>query len=236
MPHATDPPRLLVSHDRSLRLLVAVEFGRVADDQPPGHWRHVSDAFGFVLDEPGGRAVGFSVDAFHEFDLDEPEVAEIWDGPRFAAPVLGLSDASAGEIALAARRHFGDRSSIDRTLAARAMSCSGPEALARWTHCLEAGDQSAHYALGYTLLDLGRPAEAYAHLRHYATIAPHGAWNWNHLGRAAEAIGETEEARRAFLRAIELAPPDGHAQKVDAQERLARVEERAAASRRRAAP
>lgn len=236
MTHLADGPRLLVSHDRPLRLLVAVEFGRVADDQHPGHRRRVSDTFELLLAAPGGRAVGFSVSSFHEFDPDDPGLVEVWDGPRFAAPVLGLAGATAGEIALAARRHFGDRSSIDRTLAARAMSCSGPEALARWTHCLEAGDQSAHYALGYTLLDLGRPAEAYAHLRHYAAIAPHGAWNWNHLGRAAEAIGETEEARRAFLRAIELAPPDGHAQKVDAQERLARVEERAAASRRRAAP
>jgi tetratricopeptide (TPR) repeat protein len=236
VPLLPDPPRVVVSHDHALGFLNAVEYGRVADDQPPDHWRRVSDAFGFQLAAPGGRPVGFHITAFRDFDPDDPRVSEIWSGPRFAAPVLGLEDATAGEIALAARRHFGDRSSVDRALVARALSTSGTEALARWTHCLEAGDASAHYALGYTLLDLGRPAEAYAHLRHYAAIAPHGAWNWNYLGRAADAIGETEEARHAFRRAIELAPPDGHAQKVDAQERLARVEERGERPRRRATP
>lgn len=233
MSRPTDPPRLFVSHDRALRRLVAVEYGRVAEDQPHGRWHVLTDDFTFLFDEPGGRAVGFLADDPHDLDLDEPDLAPLWDGPRFHAPALGLPSASAGEVVLAARRHFGERSSVDRTLHALATGSSGREAVARWTHCLEAGDASAHHPLGRTLLELGHPVEAYAHLRHHAELAPAGAWNWNLLGRAAEAIGETVEARRAYLRAIELAPPDGHAGKVDAAERLAGLDRAADASDRR---
>jgi hypothetical protein len=163
--HPTAAPRLFVSHDRALHRLVAVEFGRVVEDQAPGLWRSTGDHDVAVLVEaPGGRAVGFVIDPFDTFDPDAPEVATIWGGPRFDAPALGLTAATVGEIAIAARRHFGGRNSVDRTLAALAASCSGAEALARWTHCLEAGAATAHHELGRTLLELDRPAEAYAHL------------------------------------------------------------------------
>ena len=62
----------------------------------------------------------------------------------------------------------------------------------------------AHFALGYTLYDLGRYHEAYRHLRYYAQIAPAHPWNWCWFGRAAAGIGELGEARSAYERAIEL--------------------------------
>ena len=59
-------------------------------------------------------------------------------------------------------------------------------------------------------LRAGRFHLAYRHLRHYAEIAPNGSWNWRWLGQAAEAIGETDEARRAYERAIEIEEAGGH--------------------------
>jgi hypothetical protein len=104
-------PRLYVSYDRDLDWLMAFEFGCVDDAQVPEHWRGVSEAFGYLDDSPGGRTVGFKVLDFSVFDAEDPAVAEIWDEPRFHAPMLGLLNASAGEVVLAARTHFGGRSS-----------------------------------------------------------------------------------------------------------------------------
>ncbi len=84
------------------------------------------------------------------------------------------------------------------------MALEGEEALVAWLACLEAGDSMAHFALGYTLYDLGRYVEAYRHLRYYTEIAPSHPWNWCWFGKAAEAVGEIAEARRAYQRAIAL--------------------------------
>jgi hypothetical protein len=43
----------------------------------------------------------------------------------------------------------------------------------------------AHFALRYTVYELGRHREAYRHLRHYTEIAPHCSWNWCWYGKAA---------------------------------------------------
>ena len=53
----------------------------------------------------------------------------------------------------------------------------------------------AHFALGYTLYELDRFREAYRHLRYYTELAPAHPWNRCWFGKAAEAMGETEEAR-----------------------------------------
>ena len=84
----------------------------------------------------------------------------------------------------------------------------------------------AHFALGYTLYELGRFRESYAHLRHYAELAPLGSWNWCWLGKAAAAIGETAEAERAYRRAIELT------KRGDRRDRRRRAARRAVAGRR----
>ncbi|MDO9406776.1 tetratricopeptide repeat protein [Patulibacter sp.] len=216
-------PRLYLSHDAQLHVLLGLEFGRVGDDQPRGCWAPVSETFAYLLDVPGGRAVGFGIDEFDAFDPDDPAVAEIWDGPRFDVPALALTDACAGEIAVAARHRFGDEDSLNRRLFSLATQHPGEEALALWRECLETGDGLAHFGLGYTLMDLDRPREAYAHLRHAAAIAPEGAWTWCWLGQAAESIGELGEAREAYLSASRLATGPSAGARDDAYRRLCRL-------------
>jgi tetratricopeptide (TPR) repeat protein len=212
------PPRLYLSHDSDLDCLIALEFGRVDDAQPPECWRRATDRFGFLADAPGGQVVGFKVIEFSRFDVD---TADIWAEPRFDVPVLGLTNASAGEVCLAARTHFDGADSVNRLLFAAAAQATGEEAVALWRRCLEAGDAMAHFALAYTLLELGRSAEADRHLRHYTEIAPHGSWHWCWFGYAAEAVGEPTEARRAYRRATEL--EEAGDQATDAAARLARM-------------
>ena len=80
----------------------------------------------------------------------------------------------------------------------------------------------AHFALGYTHLELGQNHDAYRHLRYYTEVAPAGSWNWCWFGKAAIAIGEKAEARKAFEHAIALAA-DGD-EETDAPELLAELE------------
>jgi tetratricopeptide (TPR) repeat protein len=217
----TDARRLYLNHIRELDWLIALEFGRVDDAQPPENWRGVSGRFGFLCDGPGGAEVGFKVLDVSRFDAEDPAVEEIWTGPRFDAPVLGLTGVPAGEIVLAARALFGNAGSVNREYFDAACDAQGEDALGLWLACLQAGDGMAHFGLGYTLYELGRHREAYRHLRHYTEIAPHGSWNWCWLGRAAEAVGERDEARRAYERAIQLEQAGD--QGTDADELLARL-------------
>jgi tetratricopeptide (TPR) repeat protein len=219
MGEVTARPRLYLNHDIDFDWLRAVEFGRVTEDQPDDRWIPLSTSFAYLAEEAGGRIIGFVIEDFPTFDEDGPEVAAIWEGPRFDAPVLGLDDATAGEIVLAARSHFAGHDSINRSIFGMATEVEGEEAVERWRHCLEAGDGMAHFALGYTLYELGQHAEAYRHLRHYTELAPMGAWNWCWYGRAAEAIGEVEEARAAYRRAVELEAL-GDGDETDAAQRL----------------
>ncbi len=188
--------------------LIALEFGRVDDGQPTENWRAVTDNIGILLDRPGGREVGFKIVNLSGFDEEARDLDEVWDGPRFHVPQLGLTDATIGETVLAARALFGTEPTINRVYFSAGVNAGGEDALADWLDCLEAGDCMAHFALGYTLYDLGRHHEAYRHLRYYAELAPGGAWNWCWYGKAAEAIGENGEAQTAYRRAIELEPDD----------------------------
>jgi tetratricopeptide (TPR) repeat protein len=215
-------PRLYINNAPELDWLIALEFGRVDDAQPPDNWRGVSHQLGFLDEPPDGRCLGFKVLEFSTFDPAADEVAEIWSGPLFDVPLLGLAGVSAGEIVLATRALLGDEPSINRVYFNEAAGADDPaEALALWISCLEAGDSMAHFGLGYTLYALERYQEAYRHLRHYTEIAPCGSWNWCWFGRAAEAVGELTEARRAYERAIELEA--NGSDETDAAERLAKL-------------
>lgn len=212
-----------LNHAPKLDWLIALEFGRVDDAQPPDNWRGVSDHFGYLHDSPDGPEVGFKVIDFSQFDAEAKEVEEIWGKPLFDVPVLGLSGAPAGEVVLAARAMLGADATLNRRFFSAAAAEENPaEALRLWVACLQAGDSMAHFGLGYTLYDLARYEEAYRHLRYYVELAPHGSWNWCWYGKAAEAIGELVEARAAFQRALEL-EREGD-QETEAEERLARLD------------
>lgn len=211
-------PRLFVSHDADYGWLICLEYGLVDDGQPVERWRIVTPWFGYCVD-PDGRTLGFKVPTIADVDLDAPEAAELWAGPRFDAPVLGLTDASAAEIVLAALTHFGGRNSLNRQLFDIAVAEHGEGAIPAWRACLESGDPMAHFGLGCALHDHGDTHGAYRHLRHYAHLAPAHPWNWCWYGQAAEALGERTEARDAYLKAIEL--DDEDEPETDAAERLA---------------
>lgn len=218
-------PTLYLNQSAELDWLIALPFGLVDDGQPPENWRGISKSFGFLHAGPGGPAVGFKVLELSQFDPEGPEVAKIWEEPHFDVPVLGLRDASAGEIVLAVRPLFGGGDSINRAFFGAAIRAeTKEEALAMWLACLQAGDSMAHFGLGYTLHALGRFPEAYRHLRHYTEIAPVGSWSWCWLGKAAAAIGEIDEARAAYERAIALT--EAGSEETDAAELLAELEPR----------
>jgi tetratricopeptide (TPR) repeat protein len=214
-------PRLYLSYDVDYDRIAAFEFGRPDDGHPSDGWRPVSDEFAYLHDPTDGPCVGFLALGFSDLQPEDEGLEGLWEGPRFDVPLLALTDACAGEILLAARPLLGGASTLNRELFDSAVASGGdPEvALSAWLACLQSGDQMAHFGLGYTLYDLGRHHEAYRHLRHYARIAPDGSWVWCWLGKAAAAIGERAEARRAYERAIELAAAGG--EDTDAPELLA---------------
>ncbi len=205
-------PRLYLNHVVELDRLMALEYGRVYDGQPSANWRSVGERFGFLRDDTDGPIVGFGVNGFSSFDVEEPAVAQIWSEARFDVPVLGLAGASAAEIILAARPLLGDHGTVNRHFFSAAVDVQGedPEAaLSFWFSCLQAGDSMAHFGLAYTPYELGRYREAYRHLRYYAQIAPAAPWNWCWLGRAAQGIGELSEARSGYQCAIDLSDKPG---------------------------
>jgi hypothetical protein len=195
---------LYLSYDHELDWLMTYEFGRVDDYHPGDAWREVSESFGFMLDEPDGREVGFKVLGFSEFDPEDPEVAEIWSGSRFAVPALGMRDASAGEVVTAAIPFLSGESTVNRRLFQQARDARGRESVRLWRDCLQSGDPMAHYGLGYTLFGLARHHEAYRHLRAYTEIVPANPWAWCWRGRACHALGDSSEARSCYERATEL--------------------------------
>ncbi len=195
---------LFLNHDPELDWLIALPFGAVSDESL-GDEILVGDAFRYVSRPGDGAIVGFVARPFSSFDAERPDVARIWREPLFDAPMLGLREASAGEICLAAKAFLRGRATVNRHFFDKALAAKTPADAARWWQlCLMAGDSMAHYGLGYTLLDLERPREAYRHLRAYTEIAPLNAWAWCYRGKAAEAIGDTDDARSSYRRAIAL--------------------------------
>ena len=216
-------PRVYINNIVEYDWLVVLEFGRVDDYQEPGSWEGLSEEVGILRDLHTGETVGFKVNSLSNFDEDARGIEEIWDGPRFHSPQLGLPEATIGEIVLASRAFFDGKPSVNRELFNMALDKSGEEALDSWRRCLESGDGMAHYGLGYSLYEAGRFKEAYRHLRYYTEISPAGSWNWCWYGKAAEAIGEVDEARSAYERAIEIEEAGG--EETDAGELLDQLDD-----------
>ena len=217
-------PQLYLNYDPFHDFLIALEFGRIDEGQPEGSWEGHSEQLGFLHDGPDGRYLGFKLqEGIGDYDPDAEDNEVLWrEGPRFDVPLLGLRDVTANEVIVGARAHFGGRQSHNRDLFKAALSEEdGRQALELWQRCLEAGDSMAHYALGYTAFELGRPAQAYRHLRHYAEISPLNPWAQAWYGRAAMALGEHNEAHDARERAIEL--EEVHGEETDAAEWLDRL-------------
>ncbi len=200
-----DLPRLFINHIPSLDWLIALEYGRVDEGQPDDCWSEATEDFEYLHDAPGGRSVGFRILGYSRFDLESDEASTVWNPPLFAAPTLGLASASAGEIATVARAKLGFEPTLNRLYFNEAIDAESEEdEIAVWWFCLETGDCMAHYGIGIALLEAGRPAEAYDHLRYYAQIAPASAWAHHWHGRAALAIGEISEARGALERSLKF--------------------------------
>lgn len=203
-------------------MLSALEFGRIDDGQPADHFERVGEQVGVLVDGPRRRPVGFTLLRVSDYDPDAPENAANWKGPRFDVPQLGLSHAAVNEIFVATRALYGDEPSLNRVLFSQAVDAKGAEAYDLWLRCLQAGDGMAHFALGYTLLEMQRFPEAYRHLRHYTEISPNQPWNWAYRGHAAWGLGDYDEARRAYRQAIAL-ERDG-SEETDAAEQLEQME------------
>jgi hypothetical protein len=201
----------------------AIEFGSVVDGRPASQLFEVSSTVRYVLRSARGPVAGFTVHDYASTDL-EP----IFDGPRFAVPVLGLDHASLGEIVLASRTRF-EVSTADVCFFTLALTCAEEDgdleaAAGHWLSCLESGDMRGLFGLGYTLFDLGRHHEAYSYLRRYSELAPHNSWSWLWLGRAADEVGEEGEAGDAYRRAIRREREGSF--KTDAAERLKALDRR----------
>src|SRR3954447_6866042 len=222
--HHPDPTPipLHLTHMPELDTLVALEYGRVDEGAPEKQWRRVGEHIAYLRDPLVGREVGFKVREFSRLDVNA--LNEVWGPPQFAVPMLALTEASAGEIILAARALLGDQPTISHVFFARAAEASGEEALNLWLCCLEAGNSVAHWGVGATLLRLGRFHEAYRHLRYYTEVSPELSWSWCWYGRAAEALGLDGEALAAYRTAVAFEERDGD--ETGAAQRLENLESR----------
>lgn len=205
-------PVLTLSVDVAYDWLMCAEFGFVDDGVPLHCWRVlVDDRVALVTHPVTGEVAGFSVVEWAEFDATQYE--ELFAAqPQFTVPQLGLRDASVGEICLAAKAWLPDESTLDRSYFHMAMAAAPTpvKAIQTWLLCLEAGGLQAHYGLGYTYFEQGAFKESYRHLRAFTEIAPWNGWAWCWYGQACVALGEVNDGRAAFEKAIEIEESGGH--------------------------
>ena len=213
-----------ISYDTDRDTLDVAEFGVAVDGIDPDPWQALSEDLAYLLRAKDGPAIGFQAKNFSTLDPDCIE--GVFECPRFDVPVLGLRDASAGEILLAAESFLEGENTLNRDYFGAAVSVSGEEAVSLWRQCLQTGDMLAHYGLGYTLYELGQHRLAYRHLRYYTELVPAQAWAWCWRGKSAEAIAEFAEARDCYRRAVELEEQGGET--TDARDLLSALASRRA--------
>ena len=134
---------LFINRDADLDWLIALEYGRVCDGHPSEQFRPVGERFAWMLDCPSGRRiVGFCVGALRDFDPEAHRA--LWRGPRFDAPLFGLTRATAGEIILATRAALLDEPTTNRCYFADAETLNQLKANNQilWQYCTAQGDVS----------------------------------------------------------------------------------------------
>jgi len=200
---------LRISYDQGSDTLWALRPDVVIDGHPDDACDQPLAGFYIYRRGPGGLAIGFCTDEASEWDVMECADESLWgaDDLAFDVPTLGLRAATIGEIILCARSAL-DESTPDIVFFQKAVAAGGDENLERaetmWRRCLAAGDLKAHFGLGYTLVGLDRPHEAFGHLVTYTELTPELAWGWSWRGQAALAMGDVAEARMCFERAVEI--------------------------------
>lgn len=214
-----------VSYDEQLDLLAALQFGEAIDNHLLDEFEEPVEGFTIFRRGAGGPVIGLAVE--HAYDFELPDLGEpLMAGHRFDAPTLGVRDGTAEEVLLTARAVLNRVSTPDVVFFDQAVATGSEgddeEAEEWWRLCLAAGDPRAHFGLGYTLVALGRPREAYGHLLEYTRVVPRNAWAWAWLGHVAAEVGEPDQAVRCYRKAIAL-EAEGSPE-TDAGERLAELE------------
>ncbi len=192
------------------------------------------DAFADYLEQELGQ-VAANLEAWRAAQGDAHRHADAgdWDAARAAAERAielfpdFVDEGSAWLIKAKAHEEAGDVDAAARTLADyRSRGGHDPTALAalaKWLH--EAGDtegavdvledlllvaplrRDVHAELGDRLLEIGRAEQALHEYWMFAALNPHDKANVHYrLARAHRALGDTAEARKQLLYALEIAP------------------------------
>jgi len=230
-------PTLRISYDAERDFLWAIPHAAVVDGQTEDETHEPLEGLFFYRRGPDGAIFGFGVDEAFAWEVlgnvDDPSGLLWGDELRFDVPTLALKRASVGEIVLAAQSTIIGGSTPDVVFFSQALQAAEEDDRERaerfWRACLEAGDLRAHFGLGYTLVELGRPREAFGHLVMYTELTPRNSWAWHWRGQAAEAMGDLAEAKGCFRRAVRA--EDEGSFETDADERLAKFAARDRACR-----
>lgn len=199
-------PQVLVSNLPGFRRLELRIDGRALDGFLPSQVRPVSDAVRWINDAGRDEPIGLQLVHGVDLDLDDPAYDPLWDTSPHDAPALGLRGVSIGHIlAVALMQLDPTERTPDRLRFSAAVACQDEDwelALEHWCDCLEQGDQMAHFAIGYSLMELERPAQAKEPLRRYTRLEPNNAFSWLWLGHACWALGDFEGAEYAYTAAV----------------------------------
>jgi len=230
-------PILRISYDAERDFLWAVPPDAVIDGHMDDEMDEPLEGLFLYRRGPDGAVFGFGVDDAFGWEVMgnvDDSSGLLWgDELCFDVPTLALRRASVGEIVLAAQSTIIGGSTPDVVFFSQALQAADEDDREKaerfWRACLEAGDLRAHFGLGYTLVELERPREAFGHLVMYTELTPRNSWAWHWRGQAAEAMGDLAEAKGCFRRAVRA--EDEGSFETDAEERLAKFAARDRACR-----
>ncbi|MBA2513747.1 MAG: tetratricopeptide repeat protein [Solirubrobacterales bacterium] len=218
---------LRISYDADLDSLFGLRPDVVVDGHPGDAAEELLEGLHLFRSPEDLSIIGFHVGEAFAWDVAGCEEHWLWsqDFACFSVPTLGLSAACLGEVVLAAQ-HTLISSTPDVVLFDLAVTLGSAgdweQAEQMWRLCLATGELKAHFGLGYTLVELGRPREAFGHLLTYTELAPRLAWAWSWRARAALEMDDHVEARKCFERALAVEAEGGG--ETDAAEHLAELE------------